>query len=111
MGWLAELYRAQGRYAEAEPLFIRALAIEERALGPNHPQISSSLNNLALLYDTQSRYAEAEPLFRRALAIQEKALGPNHLQVGSSLNNLALLYDSQGDSSAVSDHRLRQRLA
>ena len=26
MGWLAELYRAQGRYAEAEPLFIRALA-------------------------------------------------------------------------------------
>ncbi len=30
---LAELYRVQGRYAEAEPLYQRALAIREKALG------------------------------------------------------------------------------
>ncbi len=31
---LAELYRAQGKHTEAEPLYRRALAIVEKALGP-----------------------------------------------------------------------------
>ena len=34
---LAGIFLAQGRYAEAEPLYKRALAIRERALGPEHP--------------------------------------------------------------------------
>jgi tetratricopeptide (TPR) repeat protein len=38
------------RYYEAEPLFKRSLAILEKALGPDHPDVASSLNNLALLY-------------------------------------------------------------
>ena len=64
--WLAELYRAQGRYAEAEPLYKRSLSIREKALGPNHADVGSSLNNLAELYRVQSRYAEAEPMYRRS---------------------------------------------
>jgi tetratricopeptide (TPR) repeat protein len=70
---LAELYRAQGRYADAEPLFTRSLAIFEKALGPNHPFVGTSLNSLAALYQAQGRTAEAEPLYMRALAIAEKA--------------------------------------
>ena len=38
---LAELYRAQGRYAETEPLHKRALAIGEKALGPDHPDVAT----------------------------------------------------------------------
>lgn len=38
---------AQGNYTEAEPLFRRSLAIRERALGPEHPGVTSYLNNLA----------------------------------------------------------------
>ena len=63
---LAALYYSQGRYAEAEPLCRRALAIREQALGPDHPDTAQSLNNLAALYYSQGRYAEAEPLCRRA---------------------------------------------
>ena len=37
----AELYRAQGRYAEAEPLYKRSLAIREKALGPDHPDVAT----------------------------------------------------------------------
>ena len=37
---LAHLYRAQGRYADAEPLYKRALAIREKALGPDHPDVA-----------------------------------------------------------------------
>jgi CHAT domain-containing protein/tetratricopeptide (TPR) repeat protein len=86
----------QGRDTEAEPLHKRALAIRERALGPDHPQFAQSLNALAYLYGRQGRYAEAELLHKRALAIEEKTLGADHTDVATSLNNLAILYMYQG---------------
>ena len=65
-------------------------------LGPDHPSVATSLNNLALLYYTQGDYAKAEPLYKRALSIREKALGPDHPSVATGLNNLALLYRATG---------------
>jgi tetratricopeptide (TPR) repeat protein len=93
---LALLYQTQGRYAEAEPLYLKALAIREKELGKNHPSTATSYNNLASLYKTQGRYAEAEPLYLKALAIREKELGENHPLTATSYNNLASLYKSQG---------------
>ena len=58
-----------------------SLAINEKALGPDHPRCRASLNNLAELYRAQGRYADAEPLYKRSLAIREKALGPDHPDV------------------------------
>ena len=75
LGNLAALYSSQGRYAKAEPLYLRSLEIVEKALGKSHPHVAASLNNLAALYESQGRYAKAEPLFLRALSIYEKALG------------------------------------
>jgi len=49
-----------------------ALAISEKALGPDHPDVAATLTIVAGLYQAQGRIAEAEPLFKRALAIQEK---------------------------------------
>src|SRR5262249_13599028 len=89
---LGQLYGARGGYAQAAPLFKRALAIAEKALGPEHPDVAVILNNLAELYRAQGKYAEAEPLYKRALATLEKALGPEHPDVATNLNNLALLY-------------------
>jgi tetratricopeptide (TPR) repeat protein len=88
--------KERAQYAEAEPLYQRALDIREKTLGPEHPDTATSLNNLAGLYNSQGRYAEAEPLYQRALDITEKALGPEHPYTAMSLNNLAGLYDSQG---------------
>jgi CHAT domain-containing protein/tetratricopeptide (TPR) repeat protein len=96
IGWLGHIHRAQGRHAEAEPLYRRGLAIREKRLRPDHPDVGMSLNNLAELYRAQGRYAEAEQLYRRSLAIHEEALGPDHPDVGTSLNNLAGLYRAQG---------------
>ena len=42
----------------------RSLAIREKSLGPNHPAVATSLNNLARLYRAQGRYADAEPLLQ-----------------------------------------------
>lgn len=40
----------QGRYDLAEPLYKRSLSIREKALGPDHPDVGTSLNNLANPY-------------------------------------------------------------
>ena len=68
----------------------------ETALGPEHPEVATSLNNLAALYKAQGRYAEAEPLYRRSLAIKEKALGPEHPSVATILANYAALLRETG---------------
>src|SRR4029077_19750932 len=82
----------RAEFGEAEPLYLRALAIREKALGSEHPDVASSLICLAALYDNQGQYAKSEPLCLRALAIWEKALGSEHPNVASGLNSLALLY-------------------
>jgi hypothetical protein len=46
----------------------------EKALGPDHPDVATSLNNLAALFRAQGRDAEAQPLFERTLATSEKTL-------------------------------------
>jgi CHAT domain-containing protein/tetratricopeptide (TPR) repeat protein len=66
--------------------------LREKALGPDHPDIAASLEDLALLHRRKGEYARAEPLYQRALALREKALGPDHPDVASSLNDLAVLY-------------------
>jgi tetratricopeptide (TPR) repeat protein len=112
-GRVTALYRA-GKFAEAVPLAQRVLAIREKALGADHPDVAASLNNLALLYANQGRYADAEPLYKPALAIREKALGPNHPDIAQSLNNLALLYHNQGryaDAEPPSHQRLPLRFS
>ncbi len=89
-------YGHKGKYAEAEPLYRRSLEIKEKVLGPDHPDVAISLNNLAALYEKQGKYVEAEPLHKRSLEIREKALGRDHPDVANSLHNLAVLYEKQG---------------
>ena len=52
------LYQA-GKYAAALPLAQQSLAIREKALGPNHLDVATSLNHLAMLRYGQGRYADA----------------------------------------------------
>ena len=78
-------------FANAEPLYRRALAIDEAAYGATHPRVATRLNNLAVLLRATNRLGEAEPLYRRALAIDEAAYGATHPDVATDLNNLAEL--------------------
>ena len=91
MNNLAGLYYSIGKYAQAEPLYVRSLAIREEQLGANHPDTATSLNNLAGLYYSIGKYAQAEPLYVRALAIVEQSLGTNHPNTKTISNNLEIL--------------------
>ena len=86
----------RAQFAEAEPLFQRALTIHEGVLGTEHSYTVASQSNLAVLYLDQHRNIEAEPLLRRSLEIAEKTLGPEHLETARGVNNLAGFYHNQG---------------
>ena len=66
--------------------------MSRKLLGDRHPDVATSLNNLAALYRSQGRYEEAEPFYQQALEMRRELLGDRHPSVASSLNNLALLY-------------------
>ncbi len=96
---LALLYHNQGKYSEAEPLYLDALEMTKRLFTSDHPNIATSLNNLASFYYSQGKYSEAEPLYLDALEMKRRLFTGDHPDVASSLNNLALLYKSQGKYS------------
>jgi tetratricopeptide (TPR) repeat protein len=81
---LGDVFEAQGRYDDAEPLFRRGLAIREKALRPDHPDLADSLNRLAAVHRIQGRPASAEPLHRRALDILEQGTGHRSPERGSN---------------------------
>ncbi len=88
---LGQLFDAKADYAEAEPLFRHALAIDETSYGADHPNVAIRLNNLATLLRDTNHLAEAEPLMRRALTILEASLGPDHPHTVTVRDNLAAL--------------------
>jgi tetratricopeptide (TPR) repeat protein len=83
---LAALYKAQGKYAAAEPLFKRSLAIREQALGPEHPEVAASLQSYAALLRKMDRAAEAQPMEARAMAIRDKPAKHSVTQKRSGVN-------------------------
>ena len=101
---------ALAAYAQARPLCERALAIVEEALGPEHPNTASSLNNLARLLQDQGDLAGARPLLERALAIREKALGPEHLLTKGSAHVAADALAALGRADEATALRARYGL-
>jgi tetratricopeptide (TPR) repeat protein len=67
---LARAYRYQGKYGNAESSARQALAIQEQALGTEHPAVLDSLVNLVASVQFQENYADAESLYRRILSLR-----------------------------------------
>jgi tetratricopeptide (TPR) repeat protein len=90
--------------AHSERGFKQALAIREKALGPDHPAVASALASLAAVYTARTHYAQAEPLLKRALAISEKTLGPNHPATANILDDYAdALSNARKDSASLAE--------
>jgi hypothetical protein len=62
------LYQREQRYADAEPLFRRALSIREQAVGSDHPETATLVNNLAALYQDEGRSGDALSLVEHMIA-------------------------------------------
>ncbi len=57
---LALVYRDQSKFKEAAALLNDALAIREKTLGPDHPTVAATLNNLAVLYGILSLFIQTK---------------------------------------------------
>eukprot|EP00729_Bicosta_minor_P020191 gene20191-biopygen3532 len=77
---------------------VRIAQIDEmiEQYGPNHIELGSTYNNMAIVLEKQGKLDEAMEMYQKALAITIKALGPNHSSVGGTYNNMAVVLESQG---------------
>ena len=95
---LGLLYNTVANYEKAEPLMRQALVIDEKAFGPEHPNVATYLNNLAMLLHATNRLDEAEPMYRRVVKILEKSLGPEHPNTKIVRGNLEKCEEERRDS-------------
>jgi hypothetical protein len=89
MANLATTYLNQGRWKEAEELFVKVIEISRTVLGPEHPDTLMSMNNLAVTYSDQTRWAEAEVLQKVVVTICKDKLGPDHPNTSPATSTLA----------------------
>lgn len=90
-----------GDYEGAKLAAERALAINEAALGPDHPIVAILLNNLGGVLWKLGDLAGAKPLYERVLRIDEAKYGPDHPEVATDLNNLGTVLRDLGDLAAA----------
>ena len=84
---LAKPYYEQGKYKEAELLFLQAIEIDKITFPKNHPDIARDLNNLARLYHKQGKYEAAKPLYLKAIEICKQSLGEEHPNTQTVIKN------------------------
>jgi CHAT domain-containing protein/tetratricopeptide (TPR) repeat protein len=97
MSNLADLYRLEAQFTDAEPLYQQAKDILEETRGRDNPDTAKALNGLALLYQAQGRYAIAEQALLDVKAISERVYGSDNLATAVVLYNLAELHRLQGE--------------
>jgi Tfp pilus assembly protein PilF len=88
---LADVHRESGRHAEAEPLYVEAAALWERALGADQPRLATTLHNLGVTRLHAGRAEDAGGPLRRALGIWERTLGPGSPEAAATRAALARL--------------------
>tara|TARA_R110002096_G_scaffold77896_8_gene183401 strand:- start:38653 stop:41718 length:3066 start_codon:yes stop_codon:yes gene_type:complete len=88
---------SQGKHASAIEELSQSLALQEKLVGANHPDIARVLLNTCSAYQASAHYEEAEAACSRSLRIREQALGPTHPDLAGPLTVLAHLARLKND--------------
>ena len=92
----AERAAAAGSFGSAEKLLREAARLQEASLGPRHPDLANTLNNLGIVCEMTRKFDDAEQYFRRAVSIARTSLPPEHPFVTTSHNNLRDFCEARG---------------
>ena len=84
----AERAAEAGDLASADDLLRSAARRQEEELGPLHPDLANTFNNLAIVAERTGHPDEAEAFYRRAVAIASASLPSDHPMVVASRQNL-----------------------
>lgn len=103
---LLNLYQKEGRLVDMEPVYERALAMQERVLGPDDKAVADTSLLFAEVYVQEKKYEEALPLYARAVKIQEKNFGPSR-QLAGTLGQYAGVLEPLGEKDEANAVRAR----
>ncbi|KAI9789841.1 MAG: hypothetical protein M1816_005758 [Peltula sp. TS41687] len=93
---IGKVYYEDGRWKEAEELFVQVMETSSRVLGQEHPSTLTSMANLASTFWNQGRWKEAEELEVQVMETSSRVLGQEHPDTLTSMANLASTYRNQG---------------
>ncbi len=105
--WLADLFRSLGEAYQALEYGQRVIAIREKVLPPEHPDLAQSYNNLAETYGALGEHQKRLEYNLKDIAICEKVLPPEHPDLATSYNNLALTYGALGEHQKSLEYNLK----
>lgn len=107
---LADTLYLQGRFNEAEPIFLDALADQKSLYGVSSRQVADILDSLAAIKRSQGLLAQAESYARQAVDSQSRGLGADHYMTAYVRTSLAAILLQKQDY-AEAEVQLRQALS
>ncbi len=93
---LAKVYSREQQWTLAKQTYERALEIDRRILGDDHPRVAFDVQNLAIVAQNIGDLKLAETLYRDAIKRQELAYGDRHPQTAAAKGNYGLLLQREG---------------
>jgi tetratricopeptide (TPR) repeat protein len=93
---LAKVYSREQQWPLARQAYQRALEIDRRVLGDDHPRIAYRLQNLAIVEQNMGDLAGAEALYVEALRREQRAYGDRHPETATTEGNYGLLLEREG---------------
>lgn len=87
----------RGDYVQALEHLVKACAIQEQILAPDHPDMAVTYENMGYTYGDLGNNKNALEYHTKALAIREKVLPAEHPDIAVSCHNIAWAYRDMGD--------------
>ncbi|CAF0756064.1 unnamed protein product [Adineta steineri] len=102
---LGSIKKDQGKYKEALTFHKQSLAICQKTLPPNHPDLAMSYNNIGIVHYNMGDYPKALSYYEKATAIRQQSFHPNHPDLAASYNNIGEVHRNTGNyAKALSFH-------
>ncbi|MFL5727887.1 MAG: tetratricopeptide repeat protein, partial [Cytophagaceae bacterium] len=103
---LALVNQSQGKSAEAESYFLKAIQGYEKSLGTGHDYYKMVLQSIIQFYDKNGEYRKLDPFLQTDLEIVARKSGRSGAEYAAALNNLALNYSHLNDFAAAEKNYL-----
>lgn len=81
-----------GDYLQAIEIQTKAIVLQERLLGLDHPQLAFSYSTLGMYYHSCGYFAKGFDCMLRAVSILLLVAGDIHPELSSLYTNLAIMY-------------------
>ena len=92
---LASCYKEEGRYPEAEPLYLQSLPVLAPAFGQSSLEYTRCFYTLASMYIDMGRFAEAESMCAAAVNFYKTTLGQTSEDYLGALGSMGVIYMGQ----------------